>query len=416
MQWDMAGDARRRSRRGSAPRASRRAGGYAALGVDLARFAGAQPALERLQSLVAGEKDSERAGAIAAEAARASLAIGAPARALELAETALAKNPLVADAIEIAERGAIAAGRVRDLSRVYDALGARARGRFGRRAAHYRGARFFDQRGESDLALKHAALAFAAVPVGGRNVLPARAHRRAHGRLELRRAHDRGGRRRVAEGRHPRRVAARARRRSPAAATKARACASTCCSRPRSCQPMPSTLALLGDAARDLLARMPEERPVLQVRFAKASHALARKLEGPDGARVALAFTTLALELFDDVDDALASLDRALDSDADLEEYVLLLPHAAALAKGADARAVVARGVALLDKPFSNVGVSALPLARRDRRRRGRRGGRGAHAAWPRPSARATTTSSCARRISRREARPAPRASASRRR
>ncbi len=361
MQWDMAGDARRAL--DTWLRAARLAptGGYAALGVDLARFAGAQPALEKLQSLVAAEKDPVRAGAIAAEAARASLAIGAPARALELAETALAKNPLVADAIELAERGAVAAGRVRDLSRVYDALGARARGRFGRRAAHYRGARFFDQRGESDLALKHAAQAFAAVPSEGGTF------------FQLARIAERTG-----DASYAVRTIEEVADASPKAGIRAgwllRAAQVAghgedgarmrvdALLKAAFLQPMPSTLALLGDAARDLLTHTPEERPVLQVRFSKASNALAKKLEGPDGARVALAFTTLALERFEDTQGALASLGRALGSDADLEEYVLLLPHASALAQDEGARDVVRRGVELLDKPFSNVGVSALRL------------------------------------------------------
>jgi tetratricopeptide (TPR) repeat protein len=359
MQWDMAGDGRRAI--DTWLRAARIAptGGYAALGVDLARFAGAQPALERLQSLVAGEKDPMRAGSIAAEAARASLAIGAPVRALELAEVALAKNPLVADAIEIAERGAMAAGRVRDLSRVYDALGARARGRFGRRAAHYRGARFFDQRGEKDLALKHAAQAFAAVPSEGGTF------------FQLARIAERAG-----DASYAVRTIEEVADASPRAAVRAgwllRAAQVAgggdegarmrvdVLLKAAFLQPMPSTLALLGDAAREMLSRTPEERPVLQVRFSKARAALAKKLEGPDGARVALAFTSLALELFDDVNDALASFARALDSDADLEEYVLLVPHAPALAQANAVREVVAKGVALVDKPFSNVGVPAL--------------------------------------------------------
>ncbi len=359
MQWDMAGDRRRAI--DTWLRAARIAptGGYAALGVDLARFAGPQPALERLQSLVAGEKDPMRAGAIAAEAARASLAIGAPVRALELAETALAKNPLVADAIEIAERGAVAAGRIRDLSRVYDALGARARGRFGRRAAHYRGARFFDQRGEQDLALKHAALAFAAVPSeGGTFFQLARiAERTGDASYAVRTIEE------VADAAPRPHVRAgwllRAAQVAGGGDEGARMRVDVLL-KAAFLQPMPSTLALLGDAARDLLSRMPEERPLLQGRFTKARTALAKKLQGPDGARVALAFTTLALELFDDLDGALASFARALDSDADLEEYVLLLPHAPTLSKGNDVASIVAKGVALVDKPFSNVGVAAL--------------------------------------------------------
>ncbi len=379
MQWDMAGDAR-----GALEtwlRAARIApsGGYAALGVDLARFAGAQPALEKLQSLVAGEKDPMRAGAIAAEAARAALAINAPIRALELAEAALTKNPLVAEAIELAERGALAAGRIRDLSRVYDALGARARGRFGRRAAHYRGARFFDQRGESDLALKHAALAFAAVPSeGGTFFQLARiAERTGDASYAVRTIEE------VADASPKKGIRAgwllRAAQVAGGGDEGARMRVDVLL-KAAFLQPMPSTLALLGDAARDLLARAPEERPMLQVRFAKASHALARKLEGPDGARVALGFMTLALELFDDVDDALSSLDRALGSDADLEEYVLLLA-ARAFARARQRRARRRRARRRAPRQtLQQRGRPRAPLARRDRAGVARLRGRGAHA------------------------------------
>ena len=123
-------------------------------------------------------------------------------------------------------------------------------------------------------------------------------------------------------------------------------------------QPMPSTLALLGDAARDLLRARPRSGQSASASRRRAT--LSRvSSSGPDGARVVIA-TTLALELFDDADDALASLGRAFDSDADLEEYVLLVPHATELAKGAKVATVIAAGIALFEKPFSNVGVPAL--------------------------------------------------------
>jgi hypothetical protein len=107
--------------------------GYAALGADLARFGDPEYASGILTSLFEKETDPARAGAIAAEAARAALAVGDPARAFDLASLALERNPALADALEIAERGSLGASRVRDMSALYDAVGRRALGRFGRR-------------------------------------------------------------------------------------------------------------------------------------------------------------------------------------------------------------------------------------------------------------------------------------------
>ena len=127
-------------------------------------------------------------------------------------------------------------------------------------------------------------------------------------------------------------------------------------------QPNGSTLALLGDAARALLERTPDERPGLQMRFARASRALTERLDGPDGARVALSFAELALTLFEDADGALVAVERALGTDADLDEYLMLLPFAPLLGGCAGADETIVRCVSLIDKPFSNVGVPALRL------------------------------------------------------
>ncbi len=359
--WDLAAD--RRGAEEAWLRAARVApsGGYLALGVDLASFAGARPALERLNELIALERDPVRAGAIAGEAARAALAVGEPARAMELAETALAKNPMLAGAVEIAERGALEAGTVRDMSRVYETLGSQARGRFGRRAAHYRGARFFEQRGEVQLAMKHAAQAFAAVPSEGATfLLLARIASKAGDPSYAVHAIEE-----VAETAQSRRARASWLLRAASVAGSGEEGVRVRVDvllKAAFLQPTPSTLALLADAARALIARLPEERSLLQVRLTRASAALAKRLAGPDGARVALSFARLALELFDDAGGAVQALERAFASDADIEEYLELLPLAPRLATAPDAPAVLARGLDLVDQPYSNVGVPALRL------------------------------------------------------
>ncbi len=361
LRWDLAGD--HRGAEDAWLRAARIApsGGYVQLGLDLAKFAGSRPALERLSQLVAHESDPERAGQIAAEAARAALAVGEPLRALELSESALTLHPMLTRAIEVAERGAAAGGRARDLSRVYDTLGERARGRFGRRAAHFRGARFFDQRGERDLALRHAAAAFQAVPSEGATF------------QLLARLAERSGERSFAV--HAVEEVADASASSGIRAAWLLRAAELASAdeeglrqrvdlylKAAFLQPVPSTLTLLADAAKALIERVPDEKSALQMRFARANRALTEKLDGPDGARVALSFADRSLRLFDDADGALGALERALGTDADLEEYADLIPHAAAFAKASNASSAVDRMVELIAKPFANVGVGALRL------------------------------------------------------
>ncbi len=361
LRWDLAGD--HRGAEEAWLRAARLApsGGYVRLGLDLAKFAGARPALERLSLLVAQETDRERAGHIAAEAARAALAVGEPLRALELSEAALGLHPMLTRAIEVAERGAVEGGRTRDLSRVYDTLGERARGRFGRRAAHFRGARFFDQRNERDLALRHAAAAFQAVPSEGATYqfLARLAERCGERSFAVRAVEE------VADG-------------SPATGVRSawllRAAQLAASDeeglrqrvdlylKAAFLQPVPSTLGHLAEAAKGLMELVPDERSALQMRFARANRALTERLDGPEGARVALSFADRSLSLFDDADGALAALERALGTDADLEEYLELVPLAGGFARASGIAGAIERMTALIAKPFANVGVGALRL------------------------------------------------------
>src|SRR6185503_16392278 len=71
------------------------------------------------------------------------------------------------EAVAIVERSSTVEGGVDVLDRTYDVLAAAALGCYGRRAAHYRGARQLERRGAVDLAIRHAALCFEAVPSEG---------------------------------------------------------------------------------------------------------------------------------------------------------------------------------------------------------------------------------------------------------
>ena len=253
------------------------------------------------------------------------------------------------------------ADREAELSGLYDAVAARALGRFGRRAAHYRGARFFEQRGEGALALKHAAQAFVAVPTEGATfVLLARTAERAGDRAHAVRMVEQ--------------VADDARSASTRAGWLLRAASLAgqgedgarrridVLLKAAVLAPDLGTLALLSDAARELLLLLPEERDVLEMRLGRASKSLTAKLDGPEGTRIALAFAKMSLELFDDAGGALDMIERALGMDADLDDYATMTERARDLAGATDAAGMLARVIAAAEKPYANVGVAALGL------------------------------------------------------
>lgn len=335
--------------------------GPATLAADLVRFGGAPFAKGRLEELIEAEPDPAVSGAMAAEAARVALALGESARAFELAQLALMNNGVLTDVLEVAERGAVACGRASELSRLYDAVGVNAFGRFGRHAAHHRGARFFEQRQEHSLALKHAIAAFLAVPSEGATLVLLERVAVAAGDgaaavrtlLEVAREASSPTARaawllRAAGLAGPGEEAGRLRVDVLLEATLV--------------APSIGTLSRLGEAARELLRLAPDERDALELRFSRAGKALATRQEGPEGARVALALADLGLSIFDDVDGALGAVEHALAADADIDEYVGLLPRAALLAKSQEVRSVLDRATEILGQPYSNVGVAALRL------------------------------------------------------
>ncbi len=339
------------------------AGGYRTMTLDLARFSSADLALSRLAALAEAEPTASRAGSIAADAAQAALSLGESWRAFELADLALSRSPEHASALETAEQGATGAGRPSAMSPLYEAMGGRALGRYGRRAAHYRGARFFEQHGEAKLALKHAAEAFLAVPSEGATfLLLSRVAQRAGDfgaavrAIETVAELSKGPSGRAAWLLRAARAAGPgeegARRRVDILLRAALLDASV------------GTLALLRDAVRELLACAPEEIDAVALRIANASRMLTARAEGPDGARAAIAMSRLALDPFEDGDGAISALDRAMAADADLDEYLVLVQYAGALGAARGAGEFLHRARAEIEKPYSNVGVPLLKLLR----------------------------------------------------
>jgi tetratricopeptide (TPR) repeat protein len=359
--WDLADD--RLGAIAAWQRAARtaRSRGHATFALDLVAFSDASFAFEYLVRLVETEPDADTAAIVAADVARAAAAMGEVGLAFDLAARGLARKPACAEALEVAEESAEEAGQTTALSALYELVAERALGRFGRRAAHYRGARYFDRHGQPVLALKHAAQAFYAVPSEGSAFqLLARAAERAGDRTHAVRTVEQ-----VAEhaGASTARAAWLLRAASIAGPGEEGARRRVdVLLRAVLAFPAVGTIALLRDAAAELLRYSPEDRDVTQMRLERAVKAVTQRLEGPDGARAAIAFALAFLELFSDAQAAFSSVVLAFACDPDIDEYVDLVPRAEVLATAPDAAAKIGDMLASAEAVRSNVGIAALRL------------------------------------------------------
>ena len=358
--WDMADDRPRAVQAWLRAAQLDSARGYATLRRDLTAFADVGYAVDCLSELVEREGDRARAGIIATEAARAASEAGAYPRAVALARTALERHPAHAEALAIAEKACEHIGRVQEMSPIYDYAARGALGRFGRRAAHHRAARFFETHVPM-LALKHAAQAFIAVPSEGTTL------------TLLARTAD-GAQRRSVAVRTVEHVADLARSPTLRAAWLLRA--ATLAGRDLEgarqrvdlllkaavLSPAPVTLSMLAVAARELVSLAPDDSEAIAMRLERACDSITKKLAGPDGARIAITFADIAIDLFSDAGWAWRAIERALAADADVDEYLQLTKFASALARTEGATESLSRVIAAYDKPFSNVGVALLRL------------------------------------------------------
>lgn len=335
--------------------------GYDTLRQDLAAFADVQYAVDCLAELVDREGDRVRSGVIATQAARAALDVGAFSRALGLAKAALERDPGKADALVTAESACKALARVPEMSPIYDGVARRARGRFGRRAAHHRASRYFESGGAAMLALKHAAQAFIAVPSEGTTLAllqrtAVKANRPGVAVRTLEHVAE-GARHQSIRGGWLLRAATMTARDLEGTRQKLELLLKASVS-----QPTPGTFAMLAVAARELTALAPDDSAAVALRLERSGDQLAKILEGPDGARIAIEFVEMAMTLFYDGAWGWRALEQAIGADADVDEYVRLVPHAATFARAQGAAAASDRVMAQIDKPYANVGHALLRL------------------------------------------------------
>lgn len=337
------------------------ASAVATLGVDVARIAGAATAIDVLVRLSQSTRDSAGVVTVLGVAAEVALALGLPAKGLDLASEALARDPTRTPLVSLAERGAIETGRSGELTALYAMIAGRALGRYGRRAAHYRGARFYEQVGDAELALHHAAAAFRAVPSDGLPFVLLRrlAERAGDASAAVEAVEDVSSSMSGASQRAAWLVRA-AQLCAPGADGLSRSI--DLLLRAASTADDPEILRRLSQAVRAYARLVPDDRVVLDARMEAAVRHLSENVEGPSGARRALHLARLALDSCSNHNVVLEVLERAWGADASLDEFVVLEPYVDAIAKAELAGEVYARLAERALEPYANVGAPAFAL------------------------------------------------------
>lgn len=336
--WVLAGD--RSGAMAAWQRAARTSpsGGHATLAVDVITFAEALFASEYLRQFLDAEQDDLTAASMAADIARAALSLGSGSMAFDLAARGVARHPASVAALTVAEECAMETRELATLSGLYDLVAQRALGRFGRRAAHYRGARFFERMTDGALTLKHAVQAFAALPCEGSSLqLLSRAAERAGDRTQAMRILEQV----AALASHSDlrsawliRAAAVADDNSDGARRKVDVLLQAIFARPT----VP-TIALLREAIEALLRREPDEHDAVEMRLRRAALAITEGPGGPEGARIAVACARAMAEIFIDADTAMRLLERAIACDAEVEAFATLTSSSVAvIARAPDVR------------------------------------------------------------------------------
>lgn len=342
-----------------------------AFGADLVTMLGAREAAAALLQL--GEQFAgspfER-GALLAESARAFVMAGEQRDAFFVAVSALRDNPSRTFALELAERTSAWAGSVDEMSPLYVHVADSAKGRFGRRAAHYRGARFFESRGLPELSLRHMASAFKAVPSDGTALaaLTRAASRSPDALPAVRVLEDIAG-----EASDP---GVRASWLLRAAELLAPADGSEQKRREDAPVRFDLTLRALSLHAEPVVARAvaaaaaacaesgPEGFDLVSLRLERAVSFVLRDLEGPDGARMALLLVQPA-RAYCGAELAFSLVAKAIGTAGDLEEFAAFVPRARELVTWDDPAGAVEALAELVQscaKPFVNIGREAAQL------------------------------------------------------
>lgn len=336
-------------------------GGMVRYAHDLMTFAGPEPGLDAVIRRAARLDDSRRHAALLIDAANLAYAHRLSKRAMEIAASAIQIDPSRADAVAIVEKASEGAGGVETLDRIYDVLANAALGCYGRRAAHYRGARQLERRGAVALAMRHAVAAFEAVPSEGTAyVLMARLSERSGDPTEAIAAILR-----VAEGAQPGARATWLLRAASMAGPGEEGARMRfdLLLRAITARPDVSTIDQVGTVVRQLLSHG-DDADILSMRFERGALAALKKTDGPDGARAAIALSRVAFSAFAAHKLGLHLLQKAIAADGDVDEYASVIEFAPGIthADSTAAQAFVDALLTFVNRPYASVGSALLAL------------------------------------------------------
>ncbi|MFO0662123.1 MAG: hypothetical protein U0165_20165 [Polyangiaceae bacterium] len=328
---------------------------------DLFVFAGPSSALQsfiKVDSLVADRKVAARVyvtmAQLAIEEGHANVAFDAASRALNI-------DPTRTDALTLAER---CGSDPNSLSALYELLAKAAKGSFGRKAAHFRGARQLERRGHTTLATRHAIAAFEAVPTLGTSFsLMIRLAQRNGDPAEAARAVERA----TADITDPDQRADWLLRAADhvGASEEGLRVRLDMLLRALNLVATVHTVRKVALTMTALVREHGDDVDAALMRFTRARRASLKKVEGPSGARVAIALAQASLDVFEAAADASEILVQALDFDADVDEYANMIPSAPRLAPAVEEgrHPFIAKVDSINAQPYSNLGIAPLRLA-----------------------------------------------------
>ncbi|HEY1535216.1 MAG TPA: hypothetical protein VGF76_14410, partial [Polyangiaceae bacterium] len=362
--FDLAGDVPRAVRAWERAAALNPERGVECFASDLVAFAGADEALRALTDLARRRPKPSDAARVLAVASTVALAAGQHELAFKVAAEALELDPSRTDVLAVAERTATD-DQLPALEALYHRLSDAALGPYGERAVHYRAARQLEKRSVIERALWHAVRAFEAVPSEGvAFVMMARLAERSSLHADVVRAIER-----VASKHSSADVRAGWLRRAAlftGETEEGKRQRVEVLLRALSVRPEIEVVHSLSEALRALLVAAVDDREMLELRFEKAVSLLLPKMDGPEGARIALACAVAALSTFGSARLAVAALSRAVKCDGDIEEYAQLFDDATRLTEpGAGAAEFVTSLVDLAGQKFGGAGTTVLDLGAR---------------------------------------------------
>ncbi len=327
--------------------------GLGRLASDLVEFEGHAAALTRLRGLAAHESNAQDQARIWAVVADVAYRAGMRPDAFDAAVRTIGLDPSASELLALAERCADGVEQYRLLAAVYGNLADVALGRYGERAASYRGARYFEQRGELLFSLPLAQRALEAVPAEGVTLA-----------LFERVCADSGNAERASLA-----LRSLAEKATTAAARKnwlLRAARLPGADVESSIRLV--LVALQRDPDADTVDMLANQLAVasdvlkegLRARVREVAESVLAGLEGPAGARLALRFSSLALSQLRDPQLAWQACGRAIDADGSIDEFATVVAELPSLMS--EPNRAIEFAQRLLSGSELNLGEPALSL------------------------------------------------------